>query len=60
MASKSESEKPAFPMQVLPEPDSPLGWHRQLAPVAGVKVSPLCLGGMNLGVYLLVVSQGSI
>ncbi|KAL4873579.1 hypothetical protein BDV12DRAFT_208517 [Aspergillus spectabilis] len=32
-----------------PEPKSPLGHHRILAPTAGVKVSPLCLGGMNFG-----------
>jgi Aldo/keto reductase family len=31
------------------DPDSLLGWYRQLAPTAGVKVSPLCLGAMNLG-----------
>lgn len=32
-----------------PEPKSPLGYHRVLAPSAGVKVSPLCLGAMNFG-----------
>ncbi|KAL2813102.1 NADP-dependent oxidoreductase domain-containing protein [Aspergillus granulosus] len=31
------------------KPKSPLGYHRVLAPTAGVKVSPLCLGGMNFG-----------
>jgi hypothetical protein len=32
-----------------PKPKTPLGYHRVLAPTAGVKVSPLCLGGMNFG-----------
>ncbi|KAL4820984.1 NADP-dependent oxidoreductase domain-containing protein [Aspergillus spinulosporus] len=32
-----------------PEPKTPLGYHRVLSPTAGVKVSPLCLGGMNFG-----------
>ena len=32
-----------------PKPKSPLGYHRTLGPNAGVKVSPLCLGGMSLG-----------
>ncbi|KAF1992503.1 norsolorinic acid reductase [Aulographum hederae CBS 113979] len=36
----------------FPEPpvySTPLGYHRVLAPTAGAKVSPLCLGGMNFG-----------
>lgn len=32
-----------------PKPPSLLGYHRVLAPTAGVKVSPLCLGAMNFG-----------
>ncbi|KAJ3551887.1 hypothetical protein NPX13_g11250 [Xylaria arbuscula] len=32
-----------------PKPKSLLGYHRVLAPSAGAKVSPLCLGAMNLG-----------
>ncbi|KAK5080716.1 hypothetical protein LTS08_008511 [Lithohypha guttulata] len=32
-----------------PKPKSLLGYHRVLAPSAGVKVSPLCLGTMNFG-----------
>ncbi|KAL2862226.1 aldo/keto reductase [Aspergillus lucknowensis] len=32
-----------------PKPKSRLGYHRVLAPSAGVKVSPLCLGAMNFG-----------
>uniref|UniRef100_A0A060T603 ARAD1B15708p n=1 Tax=Blastobotrys adeninivorans TaxID=409370 RepID=A0A060T603_BLAAD len=32
-----------------PPPDSPLARHRQLAPSAAVRVSPLCLGAMTFG-----------
>lgn len=32
-----------------PAPTSVLGRHRLLSPSAGVRVSPLCLGGMNFG-----------
>lgn len=32
-----------------PEPATPLGVHRVLAPVAGIRCSPLCLGAMNFG-----------
>ncbi|KIW01869.1 uncharacterized protein PV09_06718 [Verruconis gallopava] len=32
-----------------PKPKTALGYHRVLAPVAGVRVSPLCLGAMNFG-----------
>ncbi|RAQ41790.1 sterigmatocystin biosynthesis dehydrogenase stcV [Aspergillus flavus] len=32
-----------------PKPSSLLGYHRVLAPSAGIKVSPLCLGTMNFG-----------
>lgn len=32
-----------------PEPSTPLGYRRLLSPTAGVRVSPLCLGGMSLG-----------
>ncbi|RYP15631.1 hypothetical protein DL765_005582 [Monosporascus sp. GIB2] len=32
-----------------PKPRSFLGYHRQLAPTAAVKVSPLCLGTMGFG-----------
>ncbi|RAL03717.1 aldo/keto reductase [Aspergillus ibericus CBS 121593] len=34
---------------VAPKPASLLGYHRVLAPAAGIKVSPLCLGAMNFG-----------
>jgi predicted aldo/keto reductase-like oxidoreductase len=38
-------------MAFAPAPDapSPLGRYRILSPNAGVRVSPLCLGAMNLG-----------
>lgn len=32
-----------------PKPKSLLGYHRLLAPTAGARVSPLCLGAMNFG-----------
>ncbi len=32
-----------------PTPKSLLGYHRILAPTAGIRVSPLCLGAMNFG-----------
>jgi hypothetical protein len=32
-----------------PEPSTPLGYRRILSPTAGIRVSPLCLGGMSLG-----------
>ncbi|KAB8072347.1 NADP-dependent oxidoreductase domain-containing protein [Aspergillus leporis] len=34
---------------IAPKPASLLGYHRVLAPSAGIKVSPLCLGTMNFG-----------
>ncbi len=36
-------------MVVAAKPKSLLGYHRQLAPTAAVKVSPLCLGSMGFG-----------
>lgn len=38
---------PPFPLP--PPPESRLFRHRQLAPTAAVRVSPLCLGAMNFG-----------
>ncbi|OCH91632.1 arylalcohol dehydrogenase [Obba rivulosa] len=32
-----------------PEPPTKLGRHRQLSPLAGIHVSPICLGGGSLG-----------
>lgn len=37
----------AFP--TAPKPKTLLGYHRQLAPTAAVRVSPLCLGAMSFG-----------
>ena len=41
------------PSQIYPLPKPPvksaLARHRVLAPSAGVKVSPICLGAMNFG-----------
>lgn len=39
----------APPFAPPPPPESPLFRHRQLAPTANVRVSPLCLGAMNFG-----------
>ena len=32
-----------------PKPQTKLGYHRQLAPTAGVHVSPIQLGAMSIG-----------
>ena len=32
-----------------PLPATKLGYHRQLSPLAGVHVSPICLGAMSVG-----------
>ncbi|KAK4662945.1 hypothetical protein QC763_601770 [Podospora pseudopauciseta] len=34
---------------LAPPPKSPLARYRLLSPTAGVRVSPLCLGGLNIG-----------
>ncbi|OCH91298.1 Aldo/keto reductase [Obba rivulosa] len=34
---------------VPPPPPTKLGIHRQLSQLAGIHVSPICLGGMNIG-----------
>lgn len=39
----------APPFAAPPPPESPLFRHRQLAPTANVRVSPICLGAMNFG-----------
>ncbi|KAJ3492221.1 hypothetical protein NLI96_g165 [Meripilus lineatus] len=36
-------------LRPAPEPATKLGYHRQLSPLAGVHVSPICLGAMNIG-----------
>ncbi|KAJ5492418.1 Aldo/keto reductase [Penicillium expansum] len=38
-----------MPLSAPPPPRSPLDRHRQLAPSASVRVSPICLGAMNFG-----------
>ena len=46
-------------MSLLPDGEKPkslLGYHRQLAPTAAVKVSPICLGAMNLGTAWCAIS----
>ncbi|KXX76151.1 Norsolorinic acid reductase A [Madurella mycetomatis] len=40
---------PVNPLPSAPAPRSPLGRYRLLSPTASVRVSPLCLGGMNFG-----------
>ncbi|KUJ11631.1 Aldo/keto reductase [Mollisia scopiformis] len=40
---------PFAPPPPPPPPESPLFRHRQLAPTANVRVSPICLGAMNFG-----------
>jgi hypothetical protein len=45
--TRASNLKMAFQAAKLPK--SLLGYHRLLAPTAGVKVSPLCLGGMSFG-----------
>jgi len=46
----------AFP----PPPDapSPLARYRILSPTAAVRVSPLCLGAMNLGTHWAAIMGG--
>ena len=34
---------------IAPPPPNKLGIHRPLCPLAGVHVSPICLGGMSIG-----------
>ena len=31
------------------KPSTTLGYHRVLSPTCGLRVSPLCLGGMSIG-----------
>ncbi|KAI4245658.1 MAG: hypothetical protein LQ352_006536, partial [Teloschistes flavicans] len=44
----TSTQAPAYPLPKL-EIKSLLGRHRILAPKAGARVSPLCLGAMNFG-----------
>ncbi|CDO77142.1 hypothetical protein BN946_scf184657.g17 [Trametes cinnabarina] len=43
-----------------PPPPTKLGRHRQLAPNAGLHVSPLCLGGMSIGDQWTKFGMGSM
>ncbi|TCD60117.1 hypothetical protein EIP91_010705 [Steccherinum ochraceum] len=43
-----------------PEPKTKLGRYRQLAPLAGVHVSPIALGGMSIGDKWEKVGMGSM
>lgn len=46
---KTASLTDTMQIQPAPEPKTPLGYRRLLSPTAGIRVSPLCLGGMSLG-----------
>ena len=43
-----------------PPPPSKLGRHRQLSSLAGVHVSPICLGGMSIGDKWDAIGMGSM
>ncbi|OCH89847.1 Aldo/keto reductase [Obba rivulosa] len=43
-----------------PEPTAKLGRHRQLGPLAGVHVSPICLGGGGIGYKWAKIGMGEI
>jgi len=43
-----------------PQPPTKLGRHRQLAPLAGVHVSPICLGAMSIGDKWGAVGMGQM
>ena len=43
-----------------PLPKTKLGRYRVLSPQAGVRVSPLCLGGMNIGDKWAAAGMGSM
>lgn len=51
----STPQPPTHPKETMslfapaPEPATPLGRHRPLAPLAGVHLSPICLGAMSIG-----------
>ena len=42
------------------EPPSPLGVYRVLSPKAGVRVSPLSLGGMSIGDQWEKIGMGAM
>ena len=43
-----------------PEPPTALGRYRVLSPNAGVRVSPLCLGAMNIGDAWADIGMGTM
>lgn len=43
-----------------PPPKTKLGRYRQLAPLAGVHVSPICLGAMNIGDKWSKIGMGAM
>ena len=43
-----------------PEPATKLGRHRQLSPLAGIHVSPICLGAMSIGDKWANVGMGAM
>jgi len=45
---------------VPPPPRTKLGIHRQLSQLAGIHVSPICLGGMNIGDQWSNLGMGSM
>ncbi|OCH91289.1 Aldo/keto reductase [Obba rivulosa] len=49
MSSNTESGPSSAFFSLPPPPPTKLGIHRQLSQHAGIHVSPICLGGMNIG-----------
>jgi len=43
-----------------PEPKTPLGRHRMLSPLAGLQVSPICLGAMSIGDQWAQLGMGAM
>lgn len=43
-----------------PQPETKLGRHRQLAPLAGIHVSPICLGAMSIGDKWATLGMGQM
>ena len=43
-----------------PQPQTRLGYHRQLAPTAGVHVSPIQLGAMSIGDKWDTIGMGAM
>ena len=43
-----------------PPPPTKLGRHRKLSPLAGVHVSPICLGAMSIGDKWGAIGMGAM